>query len=118
VGTLVIAGGEGTGRLLAGADRQLRALVLSPFVRQRLKPLTSSPQWRDLEQLAQLIEAGQVIPVIDSTYVLDDAAEAMRRLVAGAARGKLAISIRPDNPTRKRLSETTARPSMVGTVMS
>jgi NADPH:quinone reductase-like Zn-dependent oxidoreductase len=35
-GTLVIAGGETDGRWLGGADRQLRALALSPFVGQKL----------------------------------------------------------------------------------
>jgi NADPH:quinone reductase-like Zn-dependent oxidoreductase len=35
-GTLVIVGGEGGGRWLEGADRQLRAMALSPFVGQKL----------------------------------------------------------------------------------
>src|SRR5829696_7736702 len=35
-GTLVIVGGEGGGRWLGGTDRQIRALVLSPFVSQKL----------------------------------------------------------------------------------
>jgi NADPH:quinone reductase-like Zn-dependent oxidoreductase len=35
-GTLVIVGGEGGGRWIGGIDRQLRAMALSPFVRQRL----------------------------------------------------------------------------------
>src|SRR5215204_6204377 len=35
-GTLVITGGEGGGRWLGGTDRQIRALLLSPFVSQKL----------------------------------------------------------------------------------
>ena len=35
-GTLVIVGGEGGGRWLGGIDRQLRAHLLSPFLRQKL----------------------------------------------------------------------------------
>ena len=35
-GTLVIVGGEGSGRWFGGIDRQLRASMLSPFVHQKL----------------------------------------------------------------------------------
>ena len=40
-----------------------------------------------------MIEAGSVTPSIDRTYPLDDAADAVRHLVAGNARGKVAITI-------------------------
>jgi NADPH:quinone reductase-like Zn-dependent oxidoreductase len=92
-GTLVIVGGEGGGRLTGGIDRQLRAVVLSPFVRQRLTMVIPKEHYADLERLAELIEAGSVTPSIDRTYPLAQAAEAMRHLVAGRARGKIAITI-------------------------
>jgi NADPH:quinone reductase-like Zn-dependent oxidoreductase len=40
-----------------------------------------------------LIEAGKVTPVIDRTYPLSEAAEAMRYLEAGHARGKIVIRV-------------------------
>jgi NADPH:quinone reductase-like Zn-dependent oxidoreductase len=40
-GTLVIVGGEGGGRLIGGFERQLRAVLLSPFVGQQLRSLTA-----------------------------------------------------------------------------
>ena len=40
-----------------------------------------------------LIEAGSVMPVIDRTYPLGEAAEAMRYLEAGRARGKVVITV-------------------------
>jgi NADPH:quinone reductase-like Zn-dependent oxidoreductase len=92
-GTLVIIGGEGGGRLTGGIDRQLRALALSLFVRQRLTMLVPKEHYADLERLTELIEAGAVTPSIDRTYPLDQAADAMRRLVAGQAQGKIAITI-------------------------
>jgi NADPH:quinone reductase-like Zn-dependent oxidoreductase len=46
-----------------------------------------------VERLAQLIEDGSVVPSVDRTYPLSDAATAMRQLVAGQARGKLVITI-------------------------
>ena len=91
-GTLVLAGGENAGRW-TGMSRQLRALALSPFVRQRFTMLVSRQRQADLEHLAQLIEAGQLTPVIDTAYPLHEAADAMRHLVAGHARGKITISV-------------------------
>jgi NADPH:quinone reductase-like Zn-dependent oxidoreductase len=91
-GTLVIAGGEDAGRW-TGLSRQLRALALSPFVRQRLTMLVSKQRCADIEHLAQLIDAGQLTPVIGTTYPLRQAADAMRHLAAGRARGKIVISV-------------------------
>jgi NADPH:quinone reductase-like Zn-dependent oxidoreductase len=90
-GTLVIAGGEG-GKW-TGVGRQLRALALSPLVRQRLTTFISRPRPADLDTLRQLAESGQVTPVIDGTVPLTEAPLAIRRLHAGEVRGKLAITI-------------------------
>ena len=92
-GTLVIAGGEDGGRWTGGMGRQLRALALSPFVRQRLTMLVSQQRSADLERLAQLIEAGELTPVIGKSYPLHEAPEAMRDLEAGRARGKLVLTV-------------------------
>jgi NADPH:quinone reductase-like Zn-dependent oxidoreductase len=90
-GTLVIAGGEG-GKW-TGVGRQLRALALSPLVRQRLTMFISRPRPADLDTLRRLAESGQVTPVIDGTVPLTEAPLAIRRLHAGEVRGKLAITI-------------------------
>jgi NADPH:quinone reductase-like Zn-dependent oxidoreductase len=92
-GTLVIVGGEGGGRFTGGFGRQLRAVALSPFVRQRLAMKTPKEHHADLERLARLIAAGDLTPVIDKTYPLHQAADAMRHLQAGHARGKLVITV-------------------------
>ncbi len=91
-GTLVIVGGEDGGRW-TGMDRQLRALARSPFVRQRLTMLTSRQRHADLERLAQLIAAEELTPVIDKIYPLHQAPDAMRRLEAGDAQGKVVITL-------------------------
>jgi NADPH:quinone reductase-like Zn-dependent oxidoreductase len=91
-GTAVLVGGEDAGRI-TGMSRQLRALVVSLFVRQRLTMRVPKESARDLERLSALIEAGQVTPSVGATYPLADAAEAMRELVAGRVRGKLAIVV-------------------------
>jgi NADPH:quinone reductase-like Zn-dependent oxidoreductase len=92
-GTLVIAGGETDGRWLGGADRQVRAKVLSLFVSHKLGTFVSKETAEDLMVLRQLIEAGDVKPVIDRTYPLSDVAAAIRHLVDGRARGKIVIMI-------------------------
>jgi NADPH:quinone reductase-like Zn-dependent oxidoreductase len=92
-GTLVIVGGEGGGRWLGGIDRQLRALVLSPFVRQKLGTWVSTEREQDLETLRELLEAGKVTPVVDRTYPLSEAAEAIRYLRDGHARGKVVLTV-------------------------
>jgi NADPH:quinone reductase-like Zn-dependent oxidoreductase len=93
-GTLVIVGGEGGGRWMGGFLRNLRAPVLSRFVSQRLRMLASKERPEDLQTLRELLEAGQITPVIDRTFPLREVPEAFRQLVQGRGRGgKLVITI-------------------------
>jgi NADPH:quinone reductase-like Zn-dependent oxidoreductase len=92
-GTLVIVGSEGRGRWLGGFDRQLRALLLSRFVSQRLRALSSKPRHDDLQVLEELIRAGKLRPLVDRTYPLAEVPEAIRHLVEGHGRGKVVITV-------------------------
>ncbi|MFD9970696.1 NAD(P)-dependent alcohol dehydrogenase [Streptomyces sp. NPDC059017] len=92
-GTLVLVGGEGGGRWLGGTDRVLRAMLLSPFVRQRLCGLFSAERVQDLASLRELIEAGSVTPVVDRTYRLGELPEAIRYLRESGACGKVVITM-------------------------
>jgi NADPH:quinone reductase-like Zn-dependent oxidoreductase len=92
-GTLVIVGGEGGGGWLGGTDRQLRAMMLSPFVGQKLGTFVNKENQEDLIVLKELIESGKVTPVIDRTYPLSEVPEAIRYLEEGHARGKVVISV-------------------------
>jgi NADPH:quinone reductase-like Zn-dependent oxidoreductase len=92
-GTLVITGGEGGGRWLGGTDRQLRALVLSPFVSQKLGTFISKENHEDMIVLKELIESGKVTPVIDRTYSLAEVPGAIRYLEEGHAQGKVVITV-------------------------
>ena len=69
-GTLVIIGGEGGGRWLGGTDRQIRAMLLSPFVGQNLGTFVNKENHEDLLVLKDLIESGKITPLIDRTYPL------------------------------------------------
>jgi len=92
-GTLVIVGGEKDGRWLGGTDRQIRALMLSPFLGQKLGTFISKENHEDMLVLKKLIEAGKVRPVIDRTYPLSEAPQAIRYLEQGHARGKVVITV-------------------------
>jgi NADPH:quinone reductase-like Zn-dependent oxidoreductase len=92
-GTLVIVGGEGGGNVLGGFDRNLRSGLVSMFVSQRLTMLASKELGEDFDALRELIEAGKVTPVIDRTYPLIEAPDAIRYVMEGHARGKVAITV-------------------------
>ena len=92
-GRLVLSSGDSPGRFIGPVDRIIKAVLLSLFIRQTLRPLDTKPSSRDLQFLSELIEAGSVTPVIDRTYRLSEAADAIRYLETGRARGKVVISV-------------------------
>jgi NADPH:quinone reductase-like Zn-dependent oxidoreductase len=92
-GTLVIVGGEGGDRWLGGFQRQIFAPVRALFTEQKMLGLISKERQQDLLTLKDLIEAGKLTPVIDRTYPLREAPQAIRYLEQGHARGKVVLTI-------------------------
>jgi NADPH:quinone reductase-like Zn-dependent oxidoreductase len=92
-GRLVIVGGETDGRLLGGSSRQVRATLLSPFVRQTLGTFVASEKSADLDALRDLIQAGAVTPAVDRIFPLTETAAAIRHLLDGRTRGKVVVSV-------------------------
>ena len=95
-GTLVIVGGEGGGRFTGGIGRQMRALLMSPFIRQRLTMFISNESHTHIERLAQFMADGRVTPALGRRYPLEDAPNAIADLEAGKASGKSVIVVRGD----------------------
>jgi len=93
-GTLVIVGGEDGGRLTGGIGRQLRAMLLSPFIRQDLKSFIQKEHHTKIERLAEHLDSRAVVPVIDRTVALPGVPDAIRDLEAGQVRGKIAVTVR------------------------
>lgn len=91
-GTLVLSSGDG-GRWLGPMGLIVKALALSPFVRQKLRPLAAMPNTENLTVLTDLIESGKVTPIIDRTYPLVETPDAIRYLEEGHARGKVVITV-------------------------
>jgi len=59
----------------------------------------AKPNKKDLVFIAELLEAGKVVPVIDRRYPLSETAEAIRYLEEGHARGKVIITVEHNNKT-------------------
>jgi NADPH:quinone reductase-like Zn-dependent oxidoreductase len=92
-GTLVLIGGEGGNRVLGGTSKWIQALVIAPFVGQRLRLLSTAPNKKDLLLVKDLIESGKIVPVIDRAFALKDVPDAFRYLKKGNGRGKIVITV-------------------------
>ena len=91
-GRLVIVGGEGD-RWIGGIQRQLWAAVMSPLVRQKLGAFVVKEHARILLELNPLIEDRKVTPLLDRTFPLAAAADAVRYMEHGQARGRIALKV-------------------------
>lgn len=92
-GRLVVVGGEEGGRLVGGVQRSVGALLMSRFVSQELTMFVAAERAADADVLAAMATQGDLTPVVDRTFPLDEIAEAVRHLETGQARGKIAISV-------------------------
>lgn len=88
-GTYVVAGGS--------MSQLFQAVALGPFKSKKggktVRTFTAKPKQADLQFMATLLETGKVTPVIDRTYPLEQAADAMRYLEAGRAKGKIVVTV-------------------------
>jgi NADPH:quinone reductase-like Zn-dependent oxidoreductase len=63
------------------------------FVGQRLRGLSVKEDQETLQALSELVEAGKVTPVIDRTFPLIEAPDAIRYLEQGHPRGKIVVTV-------------------------
>ena len=97
-GKYVMIGGP-AGRWIAPMDTVIRAFMLSPFVKQEMGFMMSKLNRDDLMLLRDLMAAGKVTPVIDKTYPLSQTRDAVAYQETGRARGKVVITIAPEEKT-------------------
>ena len=88
---IVVSGPDG--RWIGPLARFIEALVFSPFVSQNLVPFMAKRNKEDLTTMCELMETGKVTPVIGKRYRLSEAAEAIRYLETGHARGKVVVTV-------------------------
>ena len=92
-GTLVPNGGGIDNRWFASGGRVISAHALNRFVNHTLRPFLVSFNLEDLVVLKEMIEAGQLTPVIDRTYQLTETPQAIAHVGQGHASGKVAITV-------------------------
>ena len=82
--------GQALGRI---AGNLFTARGLSSFTDQKFAQYMTKVSKQDLILLGDLLQAEKVRPVIERTYKLNDAPEALRHLNKGHARGKIVITV-------------------------
>jgi NADPH:quinone reductase-like Zn-dependent oxidoreductase len=97
-GSLVLAGGEQGGKWFGIVSRSLAGVAMNPFVKQRIRMLVSKEHHTHLERLSTFVTNGELTPSIDHAYPLTEAAQAMRHLESGRARGKIVITVEKETP--------------------
>lgn len=98
-GRLVMVGAPGDASLTGLLARLIGALVLSPFLSQKMVFFIARINKEDMTFLRDLIADKKVTPVIDRTYRLNETAEAFRYMEEGHARGKVVITLEHYNET-------------------
>ncbi|MEV0801856.1 NAD(P)-dependent alcohol dehydrogenase [Kribbella sp. NPDC050281] len=94
-GTLLMSGGGlfTGGSLFGPLGLMVRGKLSAPFVPQRVALFTAVPSRGNLATLRDFAEAGKLTPVIDRTYPLAAAADAIRHIETGHARAKVVITV-------------------------
>jgi NADPH:quinone reductase-like Zn-dependent oxidoreductase len=92
-GVYVMIGSTEPGNWFGWLWPPLEGRVLSWFVSQRFEMMLADLNGADLAALAALMQSGRMKPVIDRTYPLDQAADALRYLEKGHARGKVVLRV-------------------------
>jgi NADPH:quinone reductase-like Zn-dependent oxidoreductase len=92
-GTLIPNGGNFGNRWFSSAGRLMAGKVTFRSGGQQMRNFLVSMKTDDLLALTELIQSGKVTPVMDRTYPLSEAAEAIRYVGSGRTRGKVAISV-------------------------
>jgi NADPH:quinone reductase-like Zn-dependent oxidoreductase len=76
-----------------GFERTVGAVLRSPFVPQRLRMILSKPNAEDLLALAGMLEARRITPVVERTFPLDAAADAIEHVGGRNGRGKTVVTV-------------------------
>jgi NADPH:quinone reductase-like Zn-dependent oxidoreductase len=88
-GTYVMTGGSGA--------QMLQAMILGPLMSmtgsKKLGYVSMKQNKEDLVSVKELLEGGEITPVIDRTYPLSEIPEAIRYLEEGHAKGKVVITV-------------------------
>src|SRR5437762_4084407 len=90
---MIGGGGPNDNRWIGPFGRLIQALVISPFVSQKMGMMMAQLTKSDLSILGDMMQSGKVKPVIDRTYKLSELPAAIAYLEEGHARGKVVITV-------------------------
>ena len=90
---MIGGGGPNDSRWIGPFGRVIHALLVSPFISQKMGMMMADANQKDLTVLADMMQSGKVKPVIDRTYKLSEVPAAIAYLEEGHARGKVVITI-------------------------
>ncbi|MHB8778902.1 MAG: NAD(P)-dependent alcohol dehydrogenase [Anaerolineales bacterium] len=88
-GIYIMAGGS----MAQIFQSMLMGSMMSETGGRKMAGVSAKRNQKDLAFLKELVEAGKVVPVIDRRYPLSEAAEALRYLGEGHAKGKVVITV-------------------------
>jgi NADPH:quinone reductase-like Zn-dependent oxidoreductase len=75
----------------------LQTMVLGPLLsrirNERVAMLMAEPNRADLDAVAELLASGDVVPIVDQRYPLEEVPEAIAYLESGGATGKVIITV-------------------------
>src|SRR4051812_5346528 len=91
-GRLVIVGGEGD-RFIGGIQRQLGAMLLTPFVGQSLRAFVAKANTETLKAINDLVAEGKVGSAVGRRYPLVEAADAVAALTEGSTPGRIVLTV-------------------------
>lgn len=92
-GVLLANGAPAPTGWFGGLGHPLKATVASVFVKQQGRTFLSMANKEDLATLKQLTENGEITPVIDRTYPLEGAIEAINHVGEGHSQGTTIITM-------------------------
>lgn len=98
-GTLVIVGADHVGGpLLEGSDRQLRAMLVNPWVRHRVVPVMQRESGEEVAGLLALLASGRLRAPVEEVVPVEHAERSIQRLIDRTVHGKTVISFADDTP--------------------
>lgn len=92
--TVVIVGGPKSNRIIGPLTHIIKMRVASWRASQKVIFFVANFNHNDLVALKDMMETGQVKPVVERTYPLEKICDAMRHLGTGHAKGKLVVTMK------------------------
>jgi NADPH:quinone reductase-like Zn-dependent oxidoreductase len=92
-GVLLSNGGPAPTGWFGGLGHPIKGTVASMFVKQQGRTFVASGNKEDLATLKNLAETGEIVPVIDRTYALDDGVAAIAYVGEGHNQGTTVITM-------------------------